>query len=42
MYEVIIHDGASLELSEAAVFYEGREEGLGELFLAEVQRGFPL
>jgi plasmid stabilization system protein ParE len=36
MFEIGLHQDADEDLKEAAVFYEVREPGLGELFLDEV------
>ena len=38
MLKLIFHPAAGEELTEAAAFYEQRENGLGEEFLREFQR----
>lgn len=40
MHEIVVHEEADEELKAAAVFYESREEGLGNQFLNEVASGF--
>jgi plasmid stabilization system protein ParE len=35
-----LHDSADLELNEAADYYDLESPGLGEAFLADVERGF--
>ncbi|MBI3268295.1 MAG: type II toxin-antitoxin system RelE/ParE family toxin [Planctomycetes bacterium] len=38
MRKVTVHDEAVAEMIEAAIFYESRSPGLGELFLDEIER----
>ena len=40
MPEVTLHEGADEEFKAAAVFYESRRPGLGELFVQRVVEGF--
>ena len=42
MLEIELHEDANEELKAAAVFYESRQEGLGESFLQRVSEGFGL
>ena len=39
MHKVRIHEAADEEMNSAAAYYEAREIGLGEAFLAEISRG---
>ena len=40
MYEIVVQEDADDEIQAAAVFYESRQKGLGDLFLQEVEAGF--
>jgi plasmid stabilization system protein ParE len=40
MYEIVVQEDADDEIKAAAVFYESRQAGLGNLFLQEVEAGF--
>src|SRR5882672_2906525 len=40
MHEIVVHEDANNELNAAAIFYESREEGLGEQFLHEIASAF--
>lgn len=40
MSEIVVQEDADDEIQATAVFYESRQQGLGDLFLQEVEAGF--
>jgi len=40
MLEIVVHEDADEEFKAAAIFYESRQTGLGEVFLDRVAEGF--
>jgi toxin ParE1/3/4 len=42
MLEITFHEDADNELKAAAVFYESRQAGLGDLFLERIDQGLDL